>query len=420
MYPRFLALLLVMAALFVPCWAAKNAAPTVSITSPTNNTVFPAPASITIQAIAGDSDGTVSKVVFYNGTRVLSTDTTSPYSYTWTNVATGSYTLKAVATDNKGTSTTSTVVNIVVNVPPTVSLTSPANGSSFPASATVTLQATAADSDGTVSKVAFYQGSTLLSTDTSSPYSYSWANVPAGSYSLTAVATDNRGITTTSAAASITVRANALPTVAFTIPAADAVFQTSATMSLTATAADTDGTIARVSFYANETPLIADATAPYAYTWTNVPAGSYTLRAEATDNNGGIASSTIGITVNAPPTVTLTAPTGGATFTMPATITMEASAGDADDTVSKVEFYTGTTLRGTDTASPYTCAWTPTTVGPYSLTARAFDTRGGIITSVPVSVTITANSLPAVTLTAPRQRCELHHAGGHYPDRRCQ
>jgi hypothetical protein len=91
------------------------------------------------------------------------------------------------------------------NVAPTVSLTAPASGSTATAPASFTVSANAADSDGTVASVAFYAGSTLIGTDTTSPYSLSWANVAAGSYSLTARATDNAGATTTSAASSVSV-----------------------------------------------------------------------------------------------------------------------------------------------------------------------------------------------------------------------
>ncbi|AHJ99786.1 carbohydrate-binding protein [Hymenobacter swuensis] len=91
------------------------------------------------------------------------------------------------------------------NVAPTVSLTSPANGATFTVPASITINANAADPDGSISKVEFYQGSTLLGTDTSSPYSYSWTGVTAGTYSLTAKATDNAGAVTTSGAVSVTV-----------------------------------------------------------------------------------------------------------------------------------------------------------------------------------------------------------------------
>jgi len=96
----------------------------------------------------------------------------------------------------------------VGNVAPTVSITSPANNATFNAGANITINATATDSDGTVTSVAFYQGSTLLGTDTTSPYTFTWNGVAAGSYVLTAKATDNSGATTTSAAVNITVNAS--------------------------------------------------------------------------------------------------------------------------------------------------------------------------------------------------------------------
>lgn len=75
--------------------------PTISISSPTGAS-FEAPATITITATATDVDGTISKVEFYNGSDLLATVTKAPYTFEWKNVAIGSYSLKAVATDNDG------------------------------------------------------------------------------------------------------------------------------------------------------------------------------------------------------------------------------------------------------------------------------------------------------------------------------
>ncbi len=93
------------------------------------------------------------------------------------------------------------------DIPPTVSLTAPVSGSSFAATAAVTITASASDSDGSVTKVDFYANGALVGSDTTSPYATAWAGVPAGQYALTAVATDNRGFTTTTAATSVTVTA---------------------------------------------------------------------------------------------------------------------------------------------------------------------------------------------------------------------
>ena len=89
--------------------------------------------------------------------------------------------------------------------PPTVSITSPIDGTTYTEPATVPISADANDSDGTVTEVDFYAGNTLLGSSTAAPYSFTWTNVPAGSYSLTAIATDNGGMTTTSGAVSVTV-----------------------------------------------------------------------------------------------------------------------------------------------------------------------------------------------------------------------
>jgi len=70
---------------------------------------------------------------------------------------------------------------------------------------TVTINANATDSDGTIAKVEFFQGTTKLGEDLTSPYSFAWASVPAGSYSLTAKATDNASAVTASTAIAIVV-----------------------------------------------------------------------------------------------------------------------------------------------------------------------------------------------------------------------
>ncbi|PYR59611.1 MAG: hypothetical protein DMF85_07310, partial [Acidobacteria bacterium] len=188
----------------------SNLPPSASLTAPANGATFTAPASITLTATASDSDGTIAKVDFYAGATQLGTATASPYAFTWSNVAAGTYNLKAVATDNLGATGSSAVVSVTVNppnVPPSVALTSPANGATFIGPATITITANASDSDGTVATVDFFAGTTLLGTATASPYGLTWSNVTPGSYSLTAVATDNAGATTTSSAVSITVTA---------------------------------------------------------------------------------------------------------------------------------------------------------------------------------------------------------------------
>jgi len=184
--------------------------PSVSLTAPTNGAAFNTGVAITLTANAvGGTGCTVSKVEFYRGTTLLGTATTAPYTYSWAGAAAGSYSLTAKATNSCGVVVTSAAVNVTVsttntNTPPVVSLTAPAAGSSFTAPATVNITASATD-NGSLTKVEFFQGATKLGEDTTAPYTYTWSSVVAGTYSITARATDNENASTTSAAVSITV-----------------------------------------------------------------------------------------------------------------------------------------------------------------------------------------------------------------------
>jgi hypothetical protein len=178
-------------------------------------------------ATASDADGSISRVEFYNGGTLLATDTSSPYSYTWSNVAAGSYTITAIAQDNAGTRTTSSARTITVssstpsNQAPTVSLTSPSSGASASAPAAFTVSANASDADGTIARVDFYQGSVQIGSDTTSPYSITWSNVAAGTYSIMAVARDNAGATTSSSARTVVVNGASMPDTAAFAPSSN-------------------------------------------------------------------------------------------------------------------------------------------------------------------------------------------------------
>lgn len=188
---------------------AANALPSVTLSQPTNGQAFTAPATVNLAATASDTDGTVAKVEFFNGTTKLGEDTTAPYTFSWSGVGAGSYTLSARATDNAGgtsTSAPSTITVSATNAPPAVSITSPADGAVFAWKPTISITATASDPDGSVTKVEFLDGATVIGQDTSAPYSLTWRNVPQGSHVLTVRATDNAGAVTTSGKISITVR----------------------------------------------------------------------------------------------------------------------------------------------------------------------------------------------------------------------
>jgi hypothetical protein len=95
---------------------------------------------------------------------------------------------------------------VIINQPPAVTLTGPANGAVFNAPADIALSADASDTDGSIAQVQFFEGVNSLGIATSQPFSMVWSNVPAGTYSLSATAMDNLGAQKTSDPVTILVR----------------------------------------------------------------------------------------------------------------------------------------------------------------------------------------------------------------------
>ncbi|MBI5383957.1 MAG: Ig-like domain repeat protein [Verrucomicrobia bacterium] len=92
-----------------------NTPPTISLTAPGTGASFTAPASVTLEAAANDTDGTVARVDFFDGAIPVGSDSLSPYSVTTTLSLPGSHLLTAVATDDRGASSTSAVVTVTIH-----------------------------------------------------------------------------------------------------------------------------------------------------------------------------------------------------------------------------------------------------------------------------------------------------------------
>jgi beta-glucanase (GH16 family) len=297
---------------YSPTFTAAPTAPTVSITSPANNSSFAPNASILIEATAADLDGTVSKVDFYNGATLLGTDATSPYSFNWTNVPIGNYVLTAKATDNSNLVTTSTAVNVVVQAP---------NMNGFCGTAANGDYEYKVSTVGTTVTFIFHPLSPIAGCGQALAYIREGAAGGYPGYAMTQVGTDfiftktianntplsiyftydtpPAGQRNSSATPhSYTVGANCTggtpPTVNITAPANNVTFtEPVALINITTTAADADGTIAKVEFYNGTTLLGTKTAAPYTWDLTNVAAGNYYITAKATDNDGLFTLSTI-------------------------------------------------------------------------------------------------------------------------------
>src|SRR2546428_1567842 len=185
-----------------------------------------------------------------------------------------------------------------------VTLTAPAAGALYNAPAAVVLSAIAQakQKNPPLAKVEFFQGTRLVGSvagpRAGDQYTLSWTGVAAGTYSVTAKATNDKGDTDLSDPVSITV--NALPSVTLTSPSSNAAFKAPANIPLAVQVADTDGSIANVKYFYGTTLITSLSAPPYSFVWTEVPQGTYVLTARVTDNLGGAMTSlAVNVTVNA-------------------------------------------------------------------------------------------------------------------------
>jgi hypothetical protein len=439
--------------------------PAVYVYSPANGAMFLAPANLTLYARAVESAGVVQTVEFFAGSTsldvvpnssqgVFTNISTEPlFPLAWSNVLAGSYALKAVATDAHGMTATSSVVSIsvVTNLPPppvvrpSIYIYSPTNNARFVAPTNLTLYARAVETAGTVQTVEFFAGHASLGVvpnssqvvvsnlSTAPLFPLTWSNVLAGSYALTAVATDARGITATSSVVNITVVTNLPPppsvpfAIGFLYPTNGQTFTAPANVGVHAWVIDSN-LVLTVQYFAGTTSIgIVTNTAgvmltntsaanPFFLLWSNVPAGSYALTAVAADSGGLRATSApVNIYVvsppplsNRPPEVRITSPPNAASFRSPVNIPIYAYAHDPDGYVTSVEFRAGTSslgfggpiVRGTNTpptsyySNYFSLVWSNALPGSYALTAVVTDNSNAVTVSLPVNITVLPPSPP--------------------------
>jgi plastocyanin len=180
-----------------------------------------------------------------------------------------------------------TVTN-VPNQPPSVTITNPANNAVFNAPANVTVEATASDAEGSVTNVQFLVGTTVLTNDTAAPFNATTNNLPAGTYTLSVIASDNAGAKKTN---QISIIVNALPSVSITNPVSGATFRAPTNLVLKATSSDSDGSITNVQFFLGDNSLGNVTASPFDFTVNNLGAGNYAFTAKAFDNRGATTTS---------------------------------------------------------------------------------------------------------------------------------
>jgi subtilisin family serine protease len=357
----------------------ENHSPTVTLTSPTNGETFAAGAAIPLEAAATDSDGSVSRVDFHANGQVVGTDTVASsgvFSLTWEPAVGGTYSLTAVATDDRGAIATSSAI--------TISVTPPAGR------ANVALTANGGVAIASSAYSSAYPVSSLTNGDRKGLGWGSGGGWADGTSNMWPdwVEVQFNGTQLIEEIDVFTVQDN------YAAPS-------DPTPSMTFTQWGVRAFVVEYWTGTGWQPVPGGVVSNNSHVWRQVSFVAVATSRIRVSISEGLASNSRLTEIeayavlgsqNLAPSVTITSPSSGASFPVSNPVVLDATATDDDGTVSQVEFYANAVLVGTDSTDvggSYSVTWTPTLAGTYTLTAVAVDDRGAMRTSSPVAIAVT-------------------------------
>ena len=366
-----------------------------------------------------------------NGTSVLSFSAKAGFVY-------------HIAVDGVGGASGIVELELSVNEPPLVEITNPSSGAIFSAPAEILLSAQAFDNDGSIVSVEFFNKEDRIGVVAQSPYTLTLEDLGAGVYFFSARATDNEGLSVSSATIPVTVELAGPPNDDFansiSLSGASIIVSGSNDRATKETGepnhdekqgftsvwwnwtAPTSGQVAisteGSSFDTLLAVYIGSSVDSLTYVASNDEApgqaGSSRVSFEAVagtvyqiavDGWGGDTGTiNLSVVVNRVPIVDMTNPQNGTTIpwsgSVP-TITLTSKARDLDGQVVRVDFYQAETRLGSDVESPYSFEWFEVPAGDYELTARAVDDAGGVGISPPIVIRVEGPDLPPEPVIEP-------------------
>jgi chitodextrinase len=282
------------------CASGDSTPPTVSVTAPSNNASVSG--NVTLSASASDASGIASVKFLVDGTTV-STDTSSPYGFTWNSagVSNGAHTIKAQATDKAGNTATSGTVNVTVNnAVACSSAPSVPNGlkTTGVTSSDVSLSWSASSpaANCTIQGYKVYRGSILVTTVTSGTTYTDTGLTPGTPYSYSVAAIDTSGHTS-SKSSTVNTTTSADTTPPSTVTGVHTTLVTSNAIALAWTASTDNVAVTGYTIYRNGTKVGASANATYTDPGlTPNTTYQYTVKAYDAKDNQSSASSALNAT----------------------------------------------------------------------------------------------------------------------------
>ena len=378
-----------------------NSGPSVSITAPTDGSLYQAGDSVSFAGSANDTeDGDLTSGLGWSSS--IDGPIGSGGSFATTTLSAGIHTITASVTDSHS-ETGSAAINITVNAPPAVSITAPASGHSVVEGTSIGFTGTATDSeDGDLAANLAWTSS--LDGAIGSGGSFSTSTLSIGSHTITASVSDSDG-SSNSQDITVIVNANAGPSVTITAPANGSLFQLGDSVGFTGSANDTeDGDLTTSLAWSSSLDGVVGSGGSFSTTTLSI--GTHTVTAAVTDSHDETGSAAISVTINEPPVVTITAPVSGHSVVEDTSIGFTGTATDSEDGNIADSLSWVSNLDGV-IGSGGSFATSALSIGSHTVTASVTDSDGGEH-SANIAVTITANSAPTVSITSPEDS-STHH-----------
>ena len=335
---------------------------------------------------AWDDDDEVDRVEFYANDILIGIcpppEWGTGYGVNWTPSTSGSFPIRAVAFDFLGGSNVLDLGTIQVSYPPQVLLDSPDNGSALTVPTNVLVHATASDPDGTVVSLSVYVNGELLGASDGSNVAANWFPRWEGNYTLTAVATDDLGLSTYNNVA-VTVTGD-FPKVTlfpnytnefgqpfirlpYGVP-----FDLQADVSMSG-----PYHITNVTFYAHPSsssayPIASFSSPPYQLSWAYTDASLFSISATAEADSGAIGEAGAWLRVYNLLSLAFVSPATDKPVTVGMPTPIRLSVEDPGHAIQTIDYYVnGELLVETTNSDPV--VWLPPAPGKYELQARAHE-----------------------------------------------
>ena len=364
----------------------ENKKPNVSFKSLSNIITVEEGYRLTVVVNASDPDGTISSVSLFNGANLIRVENNAPYEWGHTGspnpnelngLKPGVYTIKAVAKDNKG-AVSSTSIKLKVkkkpNVLPQVRIISPTKDISVDTGYQLGVKAEASDSDGSIRGVKLYIGSRMIREIKRAPYQWGTGSaspnelngVSPGTYIIKVeVIDDEGGISSDSFRLTVKKKPNVLPQVRIISPSKDISVDTGYQLGVKAEASDSDGSIRGVKLYIGSRMIREIKRAPYEWgtgsaspnELNGVSPGTYIIKVEVIDDEGGISSDSFRLTVkkkpNIPPQVQIISPINDLNVETGYQLSVKAEANDSDGSIVGVKLFVDTQMIREIKSAPF-------------------------------------------------------------------